>query len=332
MKIFYAVQATGNGHISRAIEILPHLKKYGTVDVFLSGSNSNLLIGDDVKYRSKGLSFYYSGNGGLKYAKTIASFRPYHLYKEIQQLPVEKYDLIINDFECVTALACAKKKVKSIGFGHQASFVSNNTPRSENKKWLGEFILKNYAKATAYAGLHFQRYDDFILPPIIKNDIWHGSTSNKGHITVYLMAYTNDALQKVFGAFRDFQFHIFSKDIAEKKAVNNITFFPISKEAFNNSFLNCHGIITGAGFETPAEAIYLQKKLLAMPIKGQYEQQCNAAALGKLGIAIFKELNEQFANIFYNWVYATTTGITLSTKETNLLVEEMMTIAEKVMN
>jgi len=38
MKILYAVQATGNGHIARAIEMMPHLQKYGEVDVFLSGS------------------------------------------------------------------------------------------------------------------------------------------------------------------------------------------------------------------------------------------------------------------------------------------------------
>ena len=34
MKIFYAVQATGNGHISRAVELLPYLQQYGQVDVF----------------------------------------------------------------------------------------------------------------------------------------------------------------------------------------------------------------------------------------------------------------------------------------------------------
>ena len=44
MKIFYAVQATGNGHISRAITLLPYLQMYGTVDIFLSGNNSNLAL------------------------------------------------------------------------------------------------------------------------------------------------------------------------------------------------------------------------------------------------------------------------------------------------
>ena len=42
MRIFYAVQATGNGHIARALEILPYLKQYGEVDIFLSGTNAQL--------------------------------------------------------------------------------------------------------------------------------------------------------------------------------------------------------------------------------------------------------------------------------------------------
>ncbi len=42
MKIFYAIQATGNGHISRAMELLPYLQTYGETDLFLSGANSSL--------------------------------------------------------------------------------------------------------------------------------------------------------------------------------------------------------------------------------------------------------------------------------------------------
>ena len=52
MKILYAVQATGNGHIARAIEILPYLKKYGEVDIFLSGSNSHLQVDLPVQFMS----------------------------------------------------------------------------------------------------------------------------------------------------------------------------------------------------------------------------------------------------------------------------------------
>ena len=67
MKIFYAVQATGNGHISRAMTLLPYLQQYGTVDIFLSGDNSNLQLDAPIKYRSKGISLYYNCKGGLDY-------------------------------------------------------------------------------------------------------------------------------------------------------------------------------------------------------------------------------------------------------------------------
>ena len=117
MKIFYAVQATGNGHISRAMEILPYLQKYGEVDIFLSGSNSSLPVNANVKYRSTGMSLFYGNNGGLSYTKIASSVSPLRICREANHLPVEKYDLVINDFESITAVACALKKVKSVGFG-----------------------------------------------------------------------------------------------------------------------------------------------------------------------------------------------------------------------
>ena len=55
MKIFYAIQGTGNGHISRAVQLYPYLKKYGEVDFFLSGSNAQLNVDIPIKFKSKGV-------------------------------------------------------------------------------------------------------------------------------------------------------------------------------------------------------------------------------------------------------------------------------------
>jgi uncharacterized protein (TIGR00661 family) len=330
MKIFYAVQATGNGHISRAMEILPYLEQYGSVDLFLSGSNSNLDLDANVKYRSKGVSLFYTGNGALSYTQTIKALQPKRIFNEVKNLPVEKYDLVINDFESITAMACAYKKVKSINFGHQASFMSSNTPRPKHKDLIGELVLKNYARASKYVGLHFERYDDFILPPIIKNEIWNATPKNNGHITVYLSSYSDAALAQYLSPLKDFQFEVFSKEVKEKTQVGNIIFIPVSKNAFNESLINCHGIITGAGFETPAEALYLQKKILALPIKGQYEQLCNAAALERLGVKTIKALDNYFANTFYDWQNNTTQKIVCYTKNTEGIIDTMMGFADQL--
>ena len=71
MNILYAIQGTGNGHVSRAREVLPMLKKMANVDIFLSGGNSNIQLPFDINYTSKGLSFEYDKKGGLNYLKTL---------------------------------------------------------------------------------------------------------------------------------------------------------------------------------------------------------------------------------------------------------------------
>ncbi len=114
MKIFYAVQATGNGHISRAIQLYPYLQKYGTVDFFLSGNNASLTTGLPIQYKSRGCSLHYSSCGGLDYWNIAKNIEPIRLYKEAKALPLKEYDVVINDFESITSLACKLQNVHSI--------------------------------------------------------------------------------------------------------------------------------------------------------------------------------------------------------------------------
>jgi uncharacterized protein (TIGR00661 family) len=301
MKILYSVQATGNGHISRAMELLPFIKQYGEVDIFLSGANSSLDFNLPVKYRSKGLSLFYTCKGKLNYSKTAFSISPWRVMKDVRDLPVEKYDLILNDFECITAIACAIKKMPSVNFGHQASFQSSKTPRPKEKNKFGEWILKNYARASFHIGLHFQPYDNFIFSPVIKKEICEAEPGDKGFFAVYLPSYCEDILEKYFHRLNYHRFYIFSSQANRIKRNGNITFLPVARNLFNEALINCSGIITGAGFETPAEALKLEKKLMVIPIKDQYEQQCNAAALEEMGVKRIDKLDDDFKDHFTRW-------------------------------
>ncbi|TDD96279.1 glycosyltransferase family protein [Flavobacterium cellulosilyticum] len=302
MKIFYAIQATGNGHISRAIQLYPFLQKYGSVDFFLSGNNSSLNIDLPVKFKSEGCSLHYSKCGGLNYWDIVKNIKPTQIYKDAKSLPLKNYDVIINDFESITSLACKLQKVHSVQFGHQASFISKNTPRPEKKNIMGEMILKHYATSPKHIGLHFEKYDSFIHPPIIKDEIINSNPKNLNHITVYLPSFQKDCLEKAFNKLADVQFHWFLNDIAFKYSEGNITYFPVDQKQFNVSLINCDGIITGGGFETPAEALYLRKKILSIPIRDHYEQESNAAALKKMGVPVVYEIDEDFDKIIKNWL------------------------------
>lgn len=303
MKILYAVQATGNGHISRAKQLIPYLQKYGTVDCFVSGANYSLIPEFSVKYKSKGVSLFYSKCGKIDFFKSVYKNNIFKAVQEATQLPVNDYDFVINDFESITALACRIKNKASISIGHQASFMSPKVPRPQSKSLLGELVLTNYAKCSNYVGLHFRRYDDFIFEPIIKEEIKNSDPVNKGHITIYLPSFRIDCIKDSLLKLTDLNFHFFSHETKSVYNQKNITFYPIQDSYFTKSLIECHGLITGGGFETPSEALYLNKKLLSIPIIGQYEQLCNATALQNLGIPVITDFNySNFENYIKKWM------------------------------
>jgi uncharacterized protein (TIGR00661 family) len=168
---------------------------------------------------------------------------------------------------------------------------------------LGEWILKRYAPATQYLGLHFQSYADFIHPPVIKDQFLQSEPTNAGHITVYLSAYEQHCIAHHFESMPHVHFHWFLHGINRVERIGNITYLPIDNELFNQSLLSCAGIITGGGFETPAEALYLGKRLMCIPIRGQYEQRCNAAALKDAGITVLDDADTaHFAVDIAQWL------------------------------
>jgi uncharacterized protein (TIGR00661 family) len=256
------------------------------------------------------------------------------LWKEAHELPVEKYDLVINDFESITSLACKIKKVKSINFGHQASFLSSNTPTPATRDLFGDWILKHYATASTNVGLHFESYDDFIFSPIIKDNIIKAQPTNKGHVSVYLSHYSDDVVVNALNTCADIPFQVFSKKVTTAQQQGNVTLLPISNEGFNNSMITAAGVITGAGFETPAEALYLEKKLMCVPIKGQYEQLCNAAALERFRVPIVDKIDDKFGNNIYQWLSGLHPKPLELTKSTQDIVDIVIEkgLAQKVVN
>jgi uncharacterized protein (TIGR00661 family) len=210
--------------------------------------------------------------------------------------------LIINDFDFVTAHACKRKGLRSVQFGHQASFQSSKTPRPMDRSMLGEGILKHYAMASTYVGLHFRSYDKFIFPPVINHKFITASPEDHGDITVYLPAYSQNCIKRILKDISPVEVHWFLPTVTQIRKEDNITYLPVSQKYFNESLIHCHGILTGGGFETPSEALYLNKKLLMIPIEGQYEQQCNTTALNLLGIQSMKRLDNTTKDNFFTWI------------------------------
>ena len=302
MKILYAIQATGNGHISRAEALLPLFKKFAEVDILVSGTSADIKLDYPIKYRFRGLSFIFGKNGGIDVWKTIRSINVLRFLKDVNSLDLRDYDVVINDFEPVSAWASVFEKKRSIALSHQYSLLNSKVPKSSKKAFLARGILKYYAPAKDGYGFHFQKYDKNIFTPIIKNDLISRETQDKNQYVVYLPAYNDQKIIAVLHKISFTSWIVFSKHTLNAYRIGNISFYPISKNEFNNSLLISKGIICGAGFETPAEALYLKKKLLVIPMKNQYEQQCNAEALKKLGVPVLNGLEKKDIGIIKSWV------------------------------
>lgn len=293
MKILYAIQGTGNGHMSRAMDIAPELAKYGEVDYLVSGSQCDIQLPYDVRYKSPGLSFYFGKKGGINMGKTLSNNSGKRILNEIKNFPVEKYDLIINDFEPITAWAAKRKKTKVIGLSHQNALLSKDCPKPFSLDTLGKTILRNYAPSEVQYGFHFHRIGSKIFTPIVRKAIREAEVTNRGHFTVYLPSYDTHKIVEVLNKMKHIEWQVFSKHSKESIRYENVRTFPVNNEKFIDSIVSSAGVLCGAGFETPSEALFLEKKLMVIPMKGQYEQQCNAAALKQMGIPVAKKFNDK---------------------------------------
>ncbi|MFT3682846.1 MAG: glycosyltransferase family protein [Ferruginibacter sp.] len=302
MKVLYAIQATGNGHVSRANEIIPHLKQKCDVDIVLSGTQADVNVNFDVKYRLKGLSFIFGKKGGIDFYKTLKQLQSKKFLNEIKNLPVEKYDLVINDFEPVSAWACKVRHVPCTAMSHQFAVLHKNAPRPTTFDPLALLVLKHYAPNKTGVGFHFKKYGDNIFTPVIRSEIRNADTKSKGHFTVYLPAYDDEKIISFLKKFKHVDWQVFSKHTKKVYKEKNCYIQPVDAKLFTESFVSCEGILCGAGFETPAEAIHMGKKLLVIPMKQQYEQHCNAAGAADLGVPVIKSLKKKHLYKVESWI------------------------------
>lgn len=293
-RILYAIQGTGNGHLARATEIVPILKEIADTDVLVSGIQGDIKLPFAVDYRLFGLSFIFGKAGGVHLIKTITKLNPFRFVADVIRLPVKKYDIVLCDFEPVSAWACRLKGKPCIGISHQNAVLHPSAPRPGKKDPMGVFILRHYAPVTIKYGFHFISFDKFNFTPVIRQSVRNAVPGNKGHYTVYLPACSDQEIYSALSVYTDIRWEVFSKHSKIGYFKGNVNFSPVSLDDFTASFVNCKGILCTAGFETPAEALFMGKKLCVIPMKNQYEQSCNAALLSSMGIMTLPQLKGQY--------------------------------------
>jgi uncharacterized protein (TIGR00661 family) len=230
----------------------------------------------------KGLTFI-TEKGKIDYAKTALQLNLPQFFYDIHAYKTNQLDLVITDFEPISARIAKKHKLPSIGIGHQYAFW-HEIPVA-NGNFLARYIIKNYAPAKIPIGLHWHHFNQPILPPIIPKTLNSSAKAAPHKVLVYLPF---EALADIVGlvhAFEQYDFYIYH-EVTEADNIGNIHIRPYSRRGFLTDLEECAYVISSAGFELISEALTLGKKILVKPLDGQMEQYSNALAITRLNLGM----------------------------------------------
>jgi len=133
------------------------------------------------------------------------------------------------------------------------------------------------------------RIDSGILaPPIVRPSVTTLEARQSEHVLVYsTTAKGEEQLQQTLGKFGGQKFYVYGFDKAAE--YENCVFRRHSTEGFLADLAGARGVIASAGFSLISECMYLKKKMLLLPVAGQYEQIINAHYVQKLGLGVSSE-------------------------------------------
>lgn len=286
MRILYGVQGTGNGHITRARVMARTFQQRNLkVDYLFSGRPAYDYYDMEVfaDYRCcPGLSLSIN-QGSVQYWQTLRQAEPLRFFRDRKTLNIHDYDLVITDFEPLTAWAAKRSGVPSLGLGHQYAF-HYDIPKAGNNP-VAAAIMRYFAPADYRLGLHWHHFNAPLLPPIIATgQELPDSAADPGAILVYLPVEAQHQVIRLLQHWPQYRFNLFTNDFPAG-SYQNVRVHRQSREGFQRHLLGCAGVICNAGFELVSEALSQGKKLLVRPLARQMEQLSNAAALQQLNLA-----------------------------------------------
>ncbi len=243
----------------------------------------------------RGFSFV-TEDGKVNYLRTLMENSLQHFYGEVKQMDVSHYDLVLNDFEPITAWAARSQKVPTVSISHQNAFLFDVPQKGSN--WIDSSVIQHFAPSQYQIGLHWYHFGQPILPPIVHTNGHEVTSAN--FVLVYLPFENIRAIIDVLVRFVNQPFICYHPEIRDQKQIENIQMMPLSHEGFQRDLHRCQGVIANGGFELPSEALSLGKKLLVKPLDGQFEQQSNAATLESLGLA--QSMDFLDASVIRTWL------------------------------
>jgi uncharacterized protein (TIGR00661 family) len=295
-RIVYGVSGEGSGHSSRARVIAAHLERRGhhvTIVTYGRGYR-NLRDSFDV-FETEGLHISSRDNRVSKRLTVVENLlRLPQGRRKLNDIKTALFrqhppQVVFTDFEPMTAYLANYDHLPLITVDnqHRLRYMTYPCPRELRRdQMLTEAIIRAMVPrpdvslvTTFYFGK--PRNDrTFLFPPILREEVLALKPVDNDHILVYLTSGSASLLEQLKTFPRE-RFVVYGCGGAREDA--NLTFKPPSRGGFLDDLACCKAVIATAGYTLITEAMHLHKPYLALPMRGQFEQEINAVFLAALG-------------------------------------------------
>lgn len=223
------------------------------------------------------------------------------LFKEFQP------ECVITDFEPMTARLARKYNLPLITIDnqHQIRYLRFDCPKHlKAERRLTRNIIRamiprpDVSLVSTFFSGEPRNDRTFLFPPIVRSDLLRHQPTRGEHILVYLTHGFESFLEQL-GNFTREKFFVYGYDREEQSG--NITFRKFSNEGFLSDLASSKAVMATAGFTLISESLHLRKPYLALPMKGQFEQELNAFQLERAGFGL--ALREMQPQAFGHFLY-----------------------------
>lgn len=304
-RIIYGVAGEGFGHSSRSHLIGQHLIDAGHDVLFITsgralsylkthfGSRVKEVFGLRLIYQDRTLSVTRTVTTNLcRFFESRQANRA--LYRDVLE-PFEP-DLVLSDFEPFSAWWAWRSGVPFVSIDHEhllSLCKLDHPPGHRFPRVNAEVVTRcHYIGAAAYIVLNFFRAPvrsktAILAPPVVRPLVQRVRATQGEHTLVYTTDVSwKDRLLGVLRAFPHHRFVVYG--LNEHRRIGHCTLRKTSMEAFIRDLASCRSVIATAGFSLLSECLFFRKKMLLLPIRGQYEQVVNACYAEKLGLGLHR--------------------------------------------
>jgi uncharacterized protein (TIGR00661 family) len=310
MRIVYALSGEGRGHGSLAQAVLPALQAAGHVcKVVTYGQSLDQLRDYDVM-PIRGIRHFYDRRGRLSLLRSTAGNLGVLFYYATQWRAVQRQlrafapDLCLVNFEPFIPLLLRRLGVPRLSFDNQHALLhlaDPEPPGFRSSAWTTRTAIRCVAPgAHRYIVFTFAnvRTDDprvQVVPPVVNAAI-RGITPTSGdHVLVYLKAPNPPLLARLRQTAQ--KYLVYGYNVATTDG--NLT-FRVYNPDMPAELGAARAVIGTAGMSLVSEAVWLQKPMFAVPLKGEFEQTVNALSIRARGFVDFAEepTADDFARFF----------------------------------